>query len=141
MSIIRYTLISFDQIWHANISIFDFVTGWLDLGSCICFSFYLQKLFVIFAFILFIAIYFFSSKSKALIWVTRANYRLKWKKIFTCTTFSPFTFAYNHENSNFPPFLTNLRKKDSFLLLLRFEPGPPGWQSTMLASRPGSQDM
>ena len=73
--------------------------------------------------------------------VTRANYRLKWKKIFTCTTFSPFTFAYNHENSNFPPFLTNLRKKDSFLLPLRFEPGPPGWQSTMLASRPGSQDM
>ena len=28
---------------------------------------------------------------------TRANYRLEWKKIFTCTTFSPFTFTYNHK--------------------------------------------
>ena len=73
--------------------------------------------------------------------VIRANYCLEWKKNFTCTTFSPFTFTYNHENSNFPPFLTNLWKKDFFLLQLGFEPGPPGWQSTILAIRPGSHDM
>ena len=28
---------------------------------------------------------------------TRANYRLEWKKNCTCTTFSPFTFTYNHK--------------------------------------------
>ena len=32
----------------------------------------------------------------------RANYRLVWKKKFSCTTVSPFTFTYNHKISNFP---------------------------------------
>ena len=71
----------------------------------------------------------------------RANYRLVWKKNFSCTTVSPFTFTYNHKISNFPPFLTNLWKKDFFSLLPGFEPRPPGWQSTILANRPGSHDM
>ena len=71
----------------------------------------------------------------------RANYGLEWEIKIYCTTFSPFTFLFNHRISNFPPFFTNLWKKDFFSLLLGFEPGPPGWQSTMLATRPGSHDI
>ena len=71
----------------------------------------------------------------------RANYGLEWEIKIYCTTFSPFTFHFNHRISNFPPFFTNLWKKDFFSLLPGFEPGPPGWQSTMLATRPGSHDI
>ena len=67
---------------------------------------------------------------------TRANYSLEWEIKIYSTTFSPFTFLFNHRISNFPPFFTNLWKKDFFS-----PPGPPGWQSTMLANRPGTYDI